>query len=333
MSSDDLVRAAAAELYSADPDQFVERRGELAAQARGDGQAAAAKQITGMRKPTRSAWVINQLVRAQPEVITELASLGRELRAAQRTLDGPAIRELSRRRRELVGTLVRQAFRVAGLRAPAAALRDEVAATFGAALNDAQVANQLAEGTLVRAARSEGFGSTGPELTLVPSAAAGGSPSGSGGSRAKGGPSRPASGAADRRPAAARRSGKAALAAVPSAQPARPPEAEPAAGREPKAAPRARPAESAAARKKAEQQQRRDAIAAAERALAVADRAVVTASQAERDQEAAVLRMEEELADARRQLAETRLRARRARTGQRQARLAVDRLRRDRLSR
>ena len=295
---------------------------------------------TSTGKPTRSAWVVNQLVRAQPEVITELAGLGRELRTAQRTLDGTAIRKLSGRRRELVGTLVRQAFSVAGLRAPAAALRDEVAATFGAALNDAQVANQLAEGTLVRAARSEGFGSTGPELTLVPPAGRSGPAESGGESRAKaGGRSRPVSGAGDRKPAAARRSGKAALAAVPSAQPARPEEpeeAEPAPGREPKASARAKPAkpaEPAAARKKAEQQQRRDAIAAAERALAVADRAVVTASQAEQEQEAAVLRMEEELADARQRLADTRLRARRARTGQRQARQAVDRLRRDRLSR
>jgi hypothetical protein len=327
VNSDDLVRAAAAELYAADPDQFVERRGELAAQARRGGQAAAAKQITGMRKPTRSAWVINQLVRAQPEVVTELAGLGRELRAAQRTLDGAAIRELSRRRRQLLGTLVRQAFGFAGVQAAPTALRAEVAATLGAALNDAQVANQLAEGALVRAARSEGFGSTGPELTLVPQAR---------GRQSAAGERKPAA-AGERQRAAARRSGKAALAAVPSAQPAGPDDTGPddtgpAAGRKPEASARApaqvTPAQRAAARKKAEQQQRRDAIAAAERALAAADRAAETASRAEQEQEAAVLRLEGQLADARRQLAETRLRARRARTGQRQARLAAERLRR-----
>jgi hypothetical protein len=355
VSGDDLLRAAAAELYSADPDQFVERRGVLAARARTDGQAAAAKQITGMRKPTRSAWIINQLVRAEPGVIAQLADLGRKLRAAQRTLDGAAIRELSQQRRELVGTLVRQAFTVAGQQAPPAALRDEVAATFGAALNDPQVANQLAEGTLVRAARSEGFGSTGPELTLVPSAGGSGpagpgsrpGPGGRSGTGSAAGPQRPSGPAArgsrsaaagstsgpadrDRQPATTRRSGKSGLAAVSPAQPAPAEDAGPAAARDRKAsgAARAKPAELAAARKKAEQQQRREAVAAAERALAAADRAVEAASRAEQEQEAAVLRLEEQLADARQQLADVRLRARRARTGQRQARQAADRLHR-----
>jgi hypothetical protein len=168
VASDDLVRDAAEQLYSSDPDQFIERRGALAAQARRAGAAAAAKRIAGLRKPTRSAWVINQLVRAVPEVNTQLAELGRELRKAQRSLDGAAIRELSLRRRRLIEALVRQAFTVTGQRAPSAALRDEVAATLSAALTDPEVADQLAAGILERAARSEGFGSAGPALRLVP---------------------------------------------------------------------------------------------------------------------------------------------------------------------
>jgi len=160
------LRDAVAELYSSDPDEFVERRGALVAQARAAGQTPVAKQIAGLRKPTRSAWIVNQLVRAVPGVTAELASLGEELRAAQGSLDGEALRELSRRRRELVESLARQAFAVSGLQAPPAGLRDEVTATLGAALADPQVAGQL--GTLERAVHSEGFGSAGPPgLTLV----------------------------------------------------------------------------------------------------------------------------------------------------------------------
>jgi len=114
----DLFAEAAAELYTADPDQFIERRGVLAARARAAGQAPAAKRIAGLRKPTRSAWVLNQLVRAAPGVPSELTSLGRELRAAQRSLDGAAIRELSVRRHRLIESLARQAFTAVGLRAP-----------------------------------------------------------------------------------------------------------------------------------------------------------------------------------------------------------------------
>ena len=169
MTDGDPLRDAVAELYSSDPDEFVQRRGALVARAREAGQAPVAKQIAGLRKPTRSAWIVNQLVHAVPGATSELASLGEELRAAQGSLDGEAIRELSRRRRELVESLTRQAFAVAGQQAPPAGLRDEVTATLGAALADPQVAGQL--GTLERAVYGEGFGPAGlagpPGLTLV----------------------------------------------------------------------------------------------------------------------------------------------------------------------
>jgi hypothetical protein len=169
MTDGDPLQDAVAELYSADPDEFVERRGALVARARAAGQTPVARQIAGLRKPTRSAWIVNQLVRAEPGVTSELASLGDELRAAQGSLDGGALRELSRRRRELVESLVRRAFTVAGQQAPSAGLRDEVTATLGAALADPQVAGQLATGALERVVHSEGFGPAGPpDLTLVP---------------------------------------------------------------------------------------------------------------------------------------------------------------------
>lgn len=168
MTDGDLLGEAVAELYSSDPDEFVERRGALVAQAREAGQAPAAKQITALRKPTRSAWVVNRLVRSDPGVTAELAELGQELRAAQDSLDGAAIRELSQQRRELIESLVRRAFTVVGVSAPPAAIRDEVTATLGAALADPQFADTLAAGALVRAVQAEGFGPVGrPTLTVV----------------------------------------------------------------------------------------------------------------------------------------------------------------------
>jgi hypothetical protein len=168
MTDGDLLGDAVAELYSSDPDEFVERRGALVARAREAGQAPAAKQITALRKPTRSAWVVNRLVRADPGVTAELAELGGELRAAQDSLDGAAIRELSQQRRELIESLVRRAFTVVGVSAPPAAIRDEVTATLGAALVDPHFADTLAAGALVRAVQAEGFGPVGrPTLTVV----------------------------------------------------------------------------------------------------------------------------------------------------------------------
>jgi hypothetical protein len=150
----DLLADAKAELYRADPDEFMSRRQELAARAREAGEPAVAKQIGALRKPTRSAWVVNRLVRADPDVTARLAELAAELRDAG--LDGGRIRELSAARARLVDELTRQAFD--DLPAPPAAVREEVTATLDAALADPEVAANL--GTLVRAAHWAGFGLT-----------------------------------------------------------------------------------------------------------------------------------------------------------------------------
>jgi len=150
----DLLADAKAELYRADPDDFMPLRQELAARAREAGESAAAKQITALRKPTRSAWVVNRLVRADPEVTERLAALAAELRDAGASMDGGRIRELSAARARLVDELTRQA--LDDLPAPPAAVREEVTATLDAALADPDVAADL--GTLVRAAHWAGFG-------------------------------------------------------------------------------------------------------------------------------------------------------------------------------
>jgi hypothetical protein len=150
----DLMADAKAELYQADPDEFMARRTELVARAREAGEPAAAKQIGALRKPTRSAWVVNRLVRAEPEVTARLAALAAELREAGSSTDGGRIRELGAARARLVDELTRQAF--GDLPAPSAAVREEVTATFDAALADPEVAANL--GTLARAAHWAGFG-------------------------------------------------------------------------------------------------------------------------------------------------------------------------------
>ena len=309
MTNDDLLREAARELYSADPDEFIERRGVLVARARAAGEAPAAKSIAALRKPTRSAWVLNQLIRAAPDVASQLAELGQEFRAAQRSLDGQASRELAGRRRQRIDALARQAFTVSGLHSPPAAIRDEVTATLGAALADPEVAELLAAGALERAARRDGFGIAGrPILTVVPPAGRRASPAGQ--APASQPPAAPA--------------------------PARSPVDGSAAARPPAARPAAEVTALAAVRAKAERERRRQAADDAQRALAEADRAAAAAARAERVQESAVRLIEEQLADARHRLGEARqrlddarLEARRARAGQRQARQALDRLQRE----
>ena len=149
----DLLEDAKAELYEADPDGFTARRQELADGAREAGQPAVAKQIAALRKPTRSAWVVNRLVRTDPEVRSRLDALGADLREAA---DGVRLRELTTARSRLVDELTRAA--LASLPAPPAALREEVTATLDAAIADPEVAGRL--GSLARAEKYAGFGTT-----------------------------------------------------------------------------------------------------------------------------------------------------------------------------
>ena len=325
MTGSDLLREAVAELYSSGPEEFVERRRVLVARARAAGEASVAKQIAALRKPTRSAWVINQLVRSAPAVSDQLAELGDEFRAAQRSGDGAAIRQLSVRRRQLLDELARQAFTVSGQHSPPAALKDEVTATLGAALADPQFAEQLQAGTLERAVHRDGLGlDAGPALTLLPSPSDAARPSGT---------ARP-SGAA--RPSAAKGMPAPARPAAGGTPPARaaasvPVPGGPAASTTAPARPAANvitpAADLAAARARAEAERYRQAIAAAEQAVAEADRAADAAAEAERAQDSAVRSLQEQLADARLRLAEARVQARQAQAAQRQAGQARSRLR------
>lgn len=168
-----LVDDAAAELYGTDLESFTDRRRELAAAAKQQGDADAAKQIGALRKPTRSAWTLNALSRAESGVIGKLVELGEQLRSAEQRLDGAAMRELSRQRRELVDDATRRAFAATGQSEPSAAMRDEVNATLLAAVADPDVAERLVAGRMVRATQWDGFGAGAPptarpDLTVVP---------------------------------------------------------------------------------------------------------------------------------------------------------------------
>ena len=302
MTSDDLLGEAVSELYGADPEEFTRRRGELAAAARSAGQAGVARQIAGLRKPTRSAWMINRLVRADPDAVARLATVGEELRAAELAGDGARLRESSQARRELIATLVPQALAAAGEHNPPAALREEITATFSAALADPGVAEQIQHATLLRPARRAGFGTAAaPELALVPPPGA-----------------RPAARPA-RKPAAAG-TGRGRRQAGTERERRR-------AGAE--TGRRRAEAEAERERRRAEaeaERERRRARAEAERALAGADRAAQAARQAEQQQQDALQRLEQQLAEGRRLLRDAGAQARRAEAARQRAQRALDRL-------
>jgi hypothetical protein len=294
-SAGDRVQAAADQLYAADPAGFTDRRGDLVAAARAAGDKAAARAIGAMRRPTRAAWVVNQLARADPAAVDRLARLGDELRAAERALDGSRLRELSQARRQLLGELTRQALDQAGVRDPADALQEEVTGTLGAAVADPQVAADVARAQLSKSVQPAGFGFGQVELSAAPSKAP---------------PPKPAP----------------PKAASPKRSQPRPPQPKQSRAERERAA-RDRAEQERAERERAERERQRRAIAEAEQVLAEADRAVDAAHATEADRENAVRRLEVQLEDAQDALADAKRRSREARTAQRQAGKALDRLR------
>jgi len=160
-----------ADLYTAPPEGFVAARDELVAEARAAGQKERAKHLGKLRKPTVAAWVVNLLAIRRPELVDQLVELSAAMREAQRELKGDALRELSKQRREAVNALVKEAVSLAAKADPGSRGKlpvAEVEATLTAAVSDAEVAEQVRSGRLVKAASYAGFGEVPrPKLRLV----------------------------------------------------------------------------------------------------------------------------------------------------------------------
>lgn len=158
------------QLYAVAPEEFTALRTELAAAAKKRGDTAAAKRISGARKPTVSASVVNRLVHADPGARDRLAELGEQLRAAHAAMDGRRLRDLSARQRALVDELTRAALRAADVTSASAALRDDVTDTLQAAIADPEVTARL--GRLTKAEQWSGFGGFGETAMVLSTSSA-----------------------------------------------------------------------------------------------------------------------------------------------------------------
>jgi chromosome segregation ATPase len=70
-------------LYSLSPEEFIAARNELAKRFRDEGQRAIATRIKELKKPTVSAWVVNELARLRELDVERLLRAGERLRKAQ----------------------------------------------------------------------------------------------------------------------------------------------------------------------------------------------------------------------------------------------------------
>ncbi|WP_037140297.1 hypothetical protein [Rhodococcoides fascians] len=167
MSSAELDDVAA-ELYSVDPAEFVAARTSAAAAAKDSGNRKLAAAITKLRKPTTVGWMVNLLVREEPEDVADLFDLGDRLRDAQRRSAAGDLRELSADRQKSIRALSARAVEIAADRGRTTTedAAREVGQTLGAALADPDVAERVRAGRVVTAESYSGFGPA--VLSLAP---------------------------------------------------------------------------------------------------------------------------------------------------------------------
>lgn len=154
----DALTAAADELYALVPEEFTAARNARAKDAKA-GDTALGQRIGEFRKPSPAAWILNQLVREQPDAVDELLDLGADLRDAQAAGDGRTLTTVGAERRGLIAGLLRQATHIADAadRSPSRAVLDEVEQTLIAATVDEAAGEALRTGRLTRGLQAVGF--------------------------------------------------------------------------------------------------------------------------------------------------------------------------------
>ena len=152
------------ELFGLPPEEFVAARDEVARRLRREGDAEAARRVKALRRPSLSAWAVNQLARSRQQALEGLLAAGERLRAAHQAAlaggDAAELRAATRAEREAVAGLVSAALdrlREAG-HPTTETTRDRIAATLHAAAASPEAADLVRHGRLTADLDPSGFG-------------------------------------------------------------------------------------------------------------------------------------------------------------------------------
>jgi hypothetical protein len=152
------------ELFGLPPEEFVATRDEVARRLRREGDTEAARRVKALRRPSLSAWAVNQLARSQQQALEGLLVAGERLRAAHQAAlaggDAADLRAATRAEREAVAGLVSAALdrlREAG-HPTTETTRDRIAATLHAGAASPEAADLVRHGRLTADLDPSGFG-------------------------------------------------------------------------------------------------------------------------------------------------------------------------------
>jgi len=149
-------------LYSVRPEDFVEARNALARSWRKAGRRDDAARVAKLRRPSPTAWSLNQVARNEPTLVEALLDAGARLRVAmQRAVQGDAgdVRSAQAVERAAVETITTAARQYLG-QPPRSAdvVGQRIANMLRAAVLDDKIAQQLRDGMLDIDVESSGFG-------------------------------------------------------------------------------------------------------------------------------------------------------------------------------
>ncbi len=150
-------------LFKGPLEEFTAARNELAKELRSGGKAEAADWVKGLPKPSRAAWLVNQLSEQEPDEVAELLRLGQELRAAQEEMlagspDRAKLREAAQSEQRTVASLTRAAEAIGAEHGVGAQILTRVGETLQAAAGDSDVAEAIERGLLTREQRAASVG-------------------------------------------------------------------------------------------------------------------------------------------------------------------------------
>jgi hypothetical protein len=154
-------------LYRGPLEGFTEGRNALAKSLRSDGETAAADWVKALKKPTRAAWLVNQLAARKKGAVGKLLDAGAELRRRQEQMmagsaDRDALRRAAAREQQAIDSLLRTAEALGREHKAGSQILDRVGETLQAASSDPEVGRAIELGRLDRERRGIGLGLVGP---------------------------------------------------------------------------------------------------------------------------------------------------------------------------
>jgi hypothetical protein len=160
-------------LYHGPLEEFTTKRNELAKSLRSKGKAEAADWVKGLRKPSRAAWLVNQLAVRKRADVKKLLGIGDQLRAAQEEMlagatDRTKLREAASREQQTIDSLLATAEAIGREHGVGEQILTRVGETLQAAAGDPEVAEAIRLGRLDREQRAASIGLVGPATPAAP---------------------------------------------------------------------------------------------------------------------------------------------------------------------